>query len=269
MAWGYSGGEPLVREDLDQLLACAKKLGMRTFLNTNATLLPERPEIISLADAIEIGFDGGRTSHEALRGAGSFDRAVAGLEAVARQKSRRQRVTILAILNSQSIEPGQLDELLRLPAEYNVTAGFTLAASHRADDRVLNNARRHNPSAGQFDAFLKWLEREKAGEKSHALLDDPAFFRSLGDYPDNPHRIRCLAGVRRCVLDPSGMALPCADLFNHPVTYLPHGKRFGYGYAGFASLPKKHSCGKQYCYTAKTNSILLSPLRLIRHYLLS
>lgn len=269
MVFGYSGGEPLVREDLDKLLHSAKDLGMRTCLNTNGTLLPRRLEILSLADVIEIGIDGGVESHEALRGSGTFGEAVAGLEAAARMEPARPRVTINTILNNRSIKPDQLDEILRLALEYGVRVSFTLAAAHRADERMLTNARRHDPSAEQFEVFLAWFEREKAGPKAHALQDDPLFFCSLGDYPDNPHRIPCLAGSLRCVLDPAGLALPCADLFNHPVNYLPRGKRFGYGYAGFKSLPKSSPCGKQYCYTAKTNYILGSPWRLSKHYLSS
>jgi pyrroloquinoline quinone biosynthesis protein E len=267
MAWGYSGGEALVREDMDHLLASAKSLGMRTFLHTNGILLPQRPEIKSSIDALEIGIDGGRGSHEALRGGGSFDKAVAGLESFVRTEPVRPRVTILTILNNLSIEPGQLDEMLRLAVEYGARVSFTLAAAHRADDRVMNNARRHNPGSEQFEEFREWLEREKAGPKGHALADDPSYFRSLGGYPDNARPVPCQAGSRRCVLDPAGLALPCADLFDHSVAYLPRGKRFGYGYAGFASLPKAYPCGKQYCYTSKTNYILGNPRRLFNHYL--
>ncbi|WP_156920824.1 radical SAM protein [Fundidesulfovibrio putealis] len=264
--WGYSGGEPLVREDLEQLLTSANNIGMKTVLNTNGVLLPQRVKIGKLAGAIAIGIDGGRQSHEALRGIGTFDKAVEGLETLARMEPTRPRVTIHTILNSRSIEPNQLDEVLRLAFDCGVQVSFTLAFAHHADDRLLNNGRQYTPTAEQFQEFLGWLEREKTGPKALVLKDDPAFFRALGNFPDYPRRIPCQASSRHCVIDPTGLTLPCADLFDHPIAFLPRGNRFDYGYQGFTKLPWIKSCGKQYCYTAKNNYILGSPWRLFRHF---
>jgi MoaA/NifB/PqqE/SkfB family radical SAM enzyme len=268
LVWEYSGGEPLVREDLEQLVCSAKSLGMRTIVHTNGVLIPQRPRLCGLADMIEMGVDGGRQAHDALRGSGTFDKAVAGLEALARLRSRRPRTTILTILNTQSITPGNLDEMVRLALEYDARVSFTLAAAHRIDDRPLKNARRFTPSAEQFREFRMWFEREKAGPRGRALQDDPAYFSELGEFPDFPLRIPCQAGLRRCVVEPTGLVLPCADMFTHPVHLLPRGSRFGYGYAGFMRLPNAYPCGKTYCYTAKTNFILATPWRILKHYYL-
>jgi MoaA/NifB/PqqE/SkfB family radical SAM enzyme len=264
--WGYSGGEPLVREDLEQLLASAKALGMRTVLNTNGTLLPDRPTLGHLVDLLEIGIDGGKRSHDALRGSGSFDQAVAGLEAMKRLESPRPRIVIQAILSNTSIEPDQLDEVLHLAKEQGVAVGFSLSMAHRVDDRLLDSTRKHTPSAEQFEVFLAWIEREKAGPRGKHIADDPAFFRALGDFPEHPRGIACQAGVRRCVVDPAGLVLPCADLFDRQVNLVARGQRFGSGYEGFKSLPKAYPCGKQYCYTAKTNFILGRPWRTLERY---
>ena len=266
LVWGYSGGEPLVREDLEQLYVSAKHLGMRTVLNTNGVLLPQRLELGRMADVLEIALDGGRESHDALRGDGAFDKAVAGLEAVTRLGPSRPRIIIQTILSNRSIQPDQLDEVLRLASTYDVKIGFTLAASHRVDDRLLDNARIHTPNAQQFRDFRRWLEHEKTGRNGNLIQDDPAFFRSLGHFPDYPNRIPCKAGLRRCVVDPTGLTLPCADQFDHPFKHLPRGKRFGYGYAGFKSLPRAYPCHQQYCYTAKTNFILGNPWRIAEYF---
>jgi len=268
MVWEYSGGEPLVREDLEQLVSSAKSLGMRTIVHTNGTLLPQRRELGGLADMVEIGIDGGRQSHEALRGSGTFDAAVAGLEALGRLKHRRPRTTILTILNTLSIQPDQLDEIVRLALEHDVKISFTLASAHRIDDRPLKNASRFTPSAEQFREFRLWLEREKVGPRGHALQDAPAFFRVLGNFPDYPHRIPCRAGIHRCVVDPTGLVLPCSDMINHPINFLTQGKRFGYGYEGFTRLSKAFSCDKQYCYTSKANFTIGRPWRILKHYYL-
>ncbi len=258
VVWGYSGGEPLLREDLDELCASAKDLGMRTTLNTNGVLLPQRLDLVRLLDVLEIGIDGGKESHEALRGSGTFDKTVAGLEAVARLAHNRPGIVIQTILNHQSIHPDQLDAMLCLADEYDAKLSFNLAAAHRSDDRLVN-ARQYSPSVAQFEVFREWLEREKSGPRAGRLFDPPGFFRALGAFPDAPHRISCQAGRRRCVVDPTGMVMPCADQFDLPERLLSKGKRFGYGYAGFKSLPKRYPCGQQYCYTAKINYFLGRP----------
>jgi len=113
-----------------------------------------------------------------------------------------------------------------------------------------------------------WIEREKAGPRGHAFQDNTAFFRDLGNFPNNPQRISCQAGRRRCIVEPTGLVLPCADMINQPINLLPRGKRFGYGYKGFMCLPKTVSCDKQYCYTAKSNFNLKNPWRILSHYYL-
>ncbi len=52
-----TGGEPLLRQDLEQILSAAKNCGMRTMLNTNGIGLDERPEVLRQADVVVISLD--------------------------------------------------------------------------------------------------------------------------------------------------------------------------------------------------------------------
>lgn len=69
-----TGGEPLLRSDLGELLAHAKECRMRTVLNTKGIGLEKRPDVIGNSDVIVISIDsldserlsaltGGETSH--------------------------------------------------------------------------------------------------------------------------------------------------------------------------------------------------------------
>ena len=81
----FSGGEPLVRDDLAELVAYATDRGLRAVLSTNGTLLtPERAT--RLADAglsyAGVSVDGDRETNDAFRGEqGAFDAALRGIEA--------------------------------------------------------------------------------------------------------------------------------------------------------------------------------------------
>ena len=81
----FSGGEPLVREDLPELVGHADDVGLRPVLSTNGTLLTSG-RVRELRDAglayAGVSVDGSRETNDAFRGReGAFDAAVAGIEA--------------------------------------------------------------------------------------------------------------------------------------------------------------------------------------------
>ena len=79
----FSGGEPLVRQDLVELADYAVKLGMRAVISTNGTLIT-RAVAQDLKDVglsyVGISLDGMREVNDRFRGVrGSFNRAMAGI----------------------------------------------------------------------------------------------------------------------------------------------------------------------------------------------
>ncbi|MFB6137012.1 MAG: TIGR04347 family pseudo-SAM/SPASM protein [Halobacteriaceae archaeon] len=81
----FSGGEPMVREDLRELVGYAADLGLRPVLSTNGTLMtPERARALRDAGLAYAGVsvDGLPARNDAFRGEeGAFDAAVRGIEA--------------------------------------------------------------------------------------------------------------------------------------------------------------------------------------------
>ena len=80
----FSGGEPLVRDDLEELVAYASDAGIRPVLSTNGTLAtPERAAALREAGLKYAGVsvDGMPERNDAFRGEeGAFDAAVRGIE---------------------------------------------------------------------------------------------------------------------------------------------------------------------------------------------
>jgi pseudo-rSAM protein/SPASM domain protein len=80
----FSGGEPLVRDDLEELVAHASEAGIRPVLSTNGTLITEE-RAAALRDAglkyAGISVDGLPERNDDFRGKeGAFDAAVRGIE---------------------------------------------------------------------------------------------------------------------------------------------------------------------------------------------
>jgi len=82
-ALGITGGEPLIRKDLEEIAAHAKRKGLIVGVNTNGTLLtPKRAKSISgVFDTVFVSLDGFEKTHDAIRGEeGTFREALAGLK---------------------------------------------------------------------------------------------------------------------------------------------------------------------------------------------
>ncbi len=81
----FSGGEPILRDDLLELASAASEKGMRTVLSTNGTKIDDE-KASELADAgfsyIGISLDGIGALHDNIRGkAGAFEGALSGIKA--------------------------------------------------------------------------------------------------------------------------------------------------------------------------------------------
>lgn len=79
----FSGGEPVMREDLPKLAFYAKEKGLRAVISTNGTLItPEKAKIFKDIDLSYVGvsLDGLRETNDKFRGVkGAFDAAIEGI----------------------------------------------------------------------------------------------------------------------------------------------------------------------------------------------
>jgi radical SAM protein with 4Fe4S-binding SPASM domain len=80
----FSGGEPMLRSDLFELLTEAKRLGLRTVVSSNGTLINSAAAeklAESFVSYVGISIDGGEKFHDKFRQlAGSFNAAITGIE---------------------------------------------------------------------------------------------------------------------------------------------------------------------------------------------
>src|SRR4030042_1691990 len=78
----FEGGEPLLRNDLAEILAFSRSLPLQTSLVTNGTLLESRIDEIApyVNGVVYVSLDGLEKTHDTIRGvSGCFRRAVRGI----------------------------------------------------------------------------------------------------------------------------------------------------------------------------------------------
>lgn len=77
----FTGGEPLIREDLDKLIMCSKENNINTIVTTNTILLNEQNiEWLKLADLVQVSIDGPKGIHNDQRQAIVYDRTIENIK---------------------------------------------------------------------------------------------------------------------------------------------------------------------------------------------
>lgn len=112
-AWGVRifnplGGEPFIRADLEQILQHAARRDLHTTLTTNATLINEaRAALIARVPVeklhLNISLDGPEPVHDAIRGEGTFRRAMTGYARL-REAPEHRKIACNSILHRKNLD---------------------------------------------------------------------------------------------------------------------------------------------------------------------
>ncbi len=192
----FTGGEPLLREDVPQIYAEAKKLGFVTSMTTNTILYPKRAkEIQGLVDFLNFSLDGGDAeTHDQSRGVKIFDTLV---ESVRIAKFLGEYPVLNHTVTAQNYERlGEVAELgQRLGARIWLNPAFTAHSNY-------NNKK--NPTPDMVRAIETAAKKyDNLGYNKAAL----AFIEAGGNDTKNP---RCKAVDAVIAISPNNeILLPC------------------------------------------------------------
>jgi radical SAM protein with 4Fe4S-binding SPASM domain len=204
---GWTGGEPLLRDDLEEIITYAGQKGIKSSVTTNAVLLDEK-RIVGLKDAgnraIQISLDG---STPAINGRmrGTTDKEYHKIiEAIRICKKHHVRLTLATLLGEENLDDAA--EMVNLAKCEGVETirfcGFTpVGRGKRADvrDRLSFNKRMidlfHFVEDAQLDASIM-----------------VTFDHSFGPIPPIYQFHECMAGREIFYLKGNGDLYPCTSL---------------------------------------------------------
>jgi len=118
----FEGGEPLLRNDIVEILKYSRTLGFSTSIITNGTLLEKKADLITpyIDGSIYVSIDGIGNTHDKIRNSpGCFDKAVSGIRAC----EGKSFVTINTTIMKDNIS--EIPEIVKLAKELDV--GISLA----------------------------------------------------------------------------------------------------------------------------------------------
>lgn len=269
---GFTGGEPLLRPDIFELMSHAKKLGMITHLNTNGYLLAG-DNIVRLfssgVDSLNISLDGATArTHDEIRGvSGAFEHVVAALSEVDLQ--RRRRGSALRIKTVAVLDEGNLD---------GVPALVELARSLGADCMEFIPRQPFRAVSGDDPAPARIEVLDKvSGVASYLasvkgiVIENSAAHLGLfrGSFNGEPSPIQCYAGYNSLGVDCYGEIYPCVPWMNwqrsvgNVVDAGGLGK-FWYSDAYNRSRPQIASCRSCHLNCQSELNLLFNPGRLRR-----
>lgn len=211
----FSGGEPLVRRDLPDLVQCARGLDLYSHLSTGGTLADEAAlERLRAAglDAVQISLlDARPHENDWLAGRPSFDKKRCAVEVAKRLEFS---VTLNVVLHRHNLD--RLEEIIELACRWRVDR-LELAHAQYAGWAFRNRAALL-PTRAQVERAAAVVAEARA-----KLDGRPEIVHVLPDY-FQPYPKACLHGWGRVFLTvaPDGAVLPCQTAREIPGLEFPN-----------------------------------------------
>lgn len=212
----FSGGEPLVREDIVEIVRYAKSLGFKPVsLFTNSLLLPQHEEVLDLVDYLQISLD---TVDEAKQ-----DRLIgipgvgASVKANVRRYARLQhekdfQININCVLGRQNI-----DDVQGL-IDFAVSSRVRLTVCPELDERGMPVPELTSPgTAEKYRGAIDLLLRTK--RSSSVLLDIRPFFEHLRTFQS----YECYPALSVRIYPDGSLISPCPNLSKERMNVLAAG----------------------------------------------
>ncbi len=203
---GLTGGEPLLRKDIGEIIWRSKEKGIFTGLVTNGSLVPKRIEEIRGLDLLQVSLDGPEKVHERHRGKGAYKEAVNAIETA---KEAGMNVWVTTVLTRHSI--GSIDFVLKKAEEMGFTAYFQPVLDYELCGG--EKARRLYPEREDYQRAIRKLMSEKGKKR---IGNSREGLRHLLNWPDKRPQ-RCWAGKLYAHVYPNGNMHSCFNMVDEPV----------------------------------------------------
>ena len=207
---GLWGGEPLMREDIGEIIEYAKGKGFYVTLDSNGYLIPQKIDQLKNLDLLIISFDGPKEVHDKNREVGSWEKTVRALEIA----TKRLPVWTITVLTKNNLN--QIDYILDLARKMNFYTTFQVL---HHNEYIAADSQSMLPSPEEYKKAIRKLIEEK--KKGAPIVSSLRYLEQLLKWQDysKTHRIGkekgdipCWAGKLFCNIDTDGKVYPCVVL---------------------------------------------------------
>ncbi|MBL7197052.1 MAG: radical SAM protein [Candidatus Omnitrophica bacterium] len=200
-AISFSGGEPLLREDIEEIIGYCKQKGIYVKMTTNGSLVRNKIQAIRNIDSIILSFDGPPEIHDFHRQAGSYDTV---MDATRILKEHKIKVGFNCVMSKYNI--GHLNYILARAEELKAKVTFQPFEFRTEKEFLANSA----PSESEYRAALNMLiAKKKRGNP--AIAYSLPVLQYLYNWPSYK-KIECWAGIFHFRITADGRLLACDRL---------------------------------------------------------
>ncbi len=207
----FSGGEPLLRHDIFELIGFANKQMVNTCLTSNGTLIDDSVAArlaSSGVGVVNISIEGDEDVHNSLRGKGAFKKAVYALESLSRNKVETTIAAVVCKQNYRSLAP-----VVELAHKFGVT---TIKFQPFNEIFLIEKNRKHGffpPQSSLSEIEQNIEEVIRLADKYGIAVNPVDYLRNIPRYlcgvwhPEPSHN--CSAIWRSCPVSPDGSVYLC------------------------------------------------------------
>jgi len=197
------GGDPLTLKHIAQVVDFLTDRAVTVAMNTNGILVPKKMEIVRKLSLVKISLDGPRANHDAMRGAGSFDKALAGATA-----ARDAGITVEFTCTVGRHNASTIEATIDLAAELHIPVVFQPALNSLFLDTKRDGSSWQLEASAVRQAFDR-IERIK--RHRGAVGNGWSSLRHFRTFPE-PTTPPCAAGWVSAAMDPEGVVFPCGQV---------------------------------------------------------
>lgn len=196
----FTGGEPLLREDMGDIIRYVHDKGIETKMNSNGTLVTEKVRDLDRLDMLTLSLEGPAEIHDAIRGRGSFADVRQALGVAREHGIHTGLATVLTSMNLDAV-----DEILDIAREGAVRVMFQPATPLQLGGNAVNDL--SPPVEPYRRAVDRLIARKKSGDQH--IANSIAGLQHLRKWPD-PTPMACACGWISCRIEPDGRVLYCS-----------------------------------------------------------
>ncbi|MDD5773546.1 MAG: radical SAM protein [bacterium] len=210
----FTGGEPLLRDDIGQLIDYAKSKGFYLTLNSNGSLVESKIGELRNLDLLILSFDGEESIHNLQKIDGAYTKVIAAIKIA---KSHGVKVWTTTTITKHNLH--SIDFIIKKAIEMQFNPVFQLL--HHAESIAGNTDHLLASKDDYKKVLMKLIEYKK--KYKDLIVNSKKYFEILLNWPDysKPVRedntyalskIKCWAGRLYCHIDATGGVYPCQQL---------------------------------------------------------
>jgi MoaA/NifB/PqqE/SkfB family radical SAM enzyme len=201
----FTGGEPLLRRDLPQLVATSKDLGFSTIIICTNGLDLKQQRLNELeqcgANSFQVSLDGLKDNYKFIRGVDGYNKAMRAIEMIA---DRKLSLAVLSILMRQNID--DLERIAEIAAGHGAIWFVNLLENKKylfkgvnIDPMLITN----QTEIGRTIEILRSIKSKYADTCAYNEADID-YIRGYLENPGREANIPCTVGWHSIYFDPAG-----------------------------------------------------------------